>query len=76
MKRTIITSLLVLCCMDEVAKAQKKDVASHLQPEHREVVQQWLTNSKLTLRVATLADNSNKEGLAITRKERGKDYHP
>jgi len=76
MKRTIITSLLVLCCMDEVVKAQQKDVASHLRSEHREVVQQWLTNSKLTLRVATLADNSNKKGIAITRKERGKDYHP
>jgi hypothetical protein len=24
----------------------------------------------------TIADNSNKEGLAITRKERGKGYHP
>ncbi|MDQ3747502.1 MAG: hypothetical protein M3367_00590 [Acidobacteriota bacterium] len=77
MKRTIIiTSLLVLCCMDEVVRAQQKDVASHLQPEHREVVQQWLASSKLALRVATLADNSNKEGLAITRKERGKGYHP
>jgi len=72
MKRTIITSLLVLCCMDEVVRAQQKDVASYLRSEHREVVQQWLTNSKLTLRVATLADNSNKEGLAIRAKKAAK----
>ena len=77
MKRTIIiTWLMVLCCMDEVVWVQRKDVASHLRAEHREVVQQWLTSSKLALRVATVADNSNKEGLAITRKERGKGYHP
>ena len=76
MKRTIITSLLVLCCMDEVVWAQQKDVASHLRSEHREVIQQWLTSNKLALRVATVADNSNKEGLAITRQQRGKGYHP
>ncbi len=62
--------------MDEVVWAQQKDIASHLGSEHREVVEQWLASSKLVLRVATIADNSNKEGLAITRKERGKGYHP
>ena len=54
----------------------QSDGASHLSPQHREAVDQWLSSRKLALRVATVADCSNKEGLAITRKERGKGYHP
>jgi len=54
----------------------QSDGASHLSPQHREAVEQWLSSRKLALRVATVADCSNKEGLAITRKERGRGYHP
>lgn len=68
--------LALLCEIVGAVKAQQRDAASHLRSEHREVVQQWLDSSKLALRVATIADNSNKEGLAITRIEKGKSYHP
>ncbi|MBA3632919.1 MAG: hypothetical protein H0W58_08955 [Acidobacteria bacterium] len=75
-QRWFLLVVLLMCGITGAVKAQQKDVASHLSLEHREVVQQWLASSKLALRVATIADNSNKEGLAITRKERGKGYHP
>ncbi len=77
-----VLAVVVLCGMTEAVKAQQRsqrdqsDGASHLQPQHREAVEQWLASRKLALRVATVADCSNKEGLAITRKERGKGYHP
>ncbi|MFN2509968.1 MAG: hypothetical protein ABR568_00840 [Pyrinomonadaceae bacterium] len=68
--------IVFLLCGTIAVMAQQKNTASHLQPPHSEAVKQWLTSNKLALRVATVADNSNKEGLAITRKERGKSYHP
>ena len=68
--------LLLLCGITGAVMAQQKDAASHLQSQHNEAVQQWLASRKLALRVATVADNSNKEGLAITRQQRGKSYHP
>lgn len=77
-----VLPVVVLCGMTGALKAQQRDQrsqtdgASHLRPQHREAVEQWLASRKLALRVATVADCSNKEGLAITRKERGKGYHP
>ena len=77
-----VLAVVVLGGMTEAVKAQQRsqrdqsDAASHLQPQHREAVEQWLASRKLALRVATVADCSNKEGLAITRKERGKGYDP
>ena len=65
---------VLLCGITAAVRAQPG--ASHLQPQHREAVKQWLDSSKLALRVATVEDCSNKEGLAITLKERGKTYHP
>lgn len=77
MKQSIIILLLLaLLGTNEVVFAQQKDGAEHLQSQHREAVKQWLDSRKLALRAATVADNANKEGLAITRKERGKSYHP
>ena len=49
--------------------------ASYLRPEHREIVQRWLS-SRSGLRLATEADCKNKEGLAITREAEGRNYHP
>jgi hypothetical protein len=48
---------------------------SSLRPEHRAIVEQWL-KLRPDLRIATDADNTNKEGLAATRNERGRNYHP
>jgi len=58
--------------------AQQRSAASHLSPEHREVVERWLASSarRANLRVATVADCQNKSGLAATRYERGQNYHP
>lgn len=77
-----VLAVVVLCGMTGAVKARQRDqrnqsdASSHLRPQHREAVEQWLVSRKLALRVATVADCSNKEGLAITRKERGKGYHP
>ena len=48
---------------------------SYLRPEHKVIVEEWL-KLRPDLRLATDADNINKDGLAATRKERGKNYHP
>jgi hypothetical protein len=53
----------------------QQGLASYLRPEHREIVQRWLS-SRSHLRLATEADCTNKYGLAATRKEEGRDYHP
>src|SRR4051812_40201444 len=66
----------LLCGIAGVIAAQPRAASSHLRPQHRAVVERWLSGRKLALRVATLADCTNKEGLAITRRERGKAYHP
>lgn len=48
---------------------------SHLRPEHRTVVEKWLAK-KPHLRLATVKDNTNEIGLAGTREQNGKSYHP
>ncbi len=73
---SIVIVLFGLCVLPGVVRTQPKDAAAaHLRPQHLAVVKGWLAR-KPSLRLATVADCSNKEGLAITRKERGKGYHP
>lgn len=69
---------LGLCVLCGMAEAQRGDTASTLRPQHREVFEQWLTSSArlAKLRVATDSDCLNKSGLAATRKEQGRNYHP
>jgi len=55
--------------------AQTGSAFSHLRPEHASVVRQWL-GKRPDLRLATEADCTNKDGLAATRNERGRNYHP
>lgn len=77
-----VLSVVVLCGMTGAVKAQQRDqrnqsdASSHLRPQHREAVEQWLVSRKLALRVATVKDCANEEGLAATRKERGGNYQP
>ncbi len=71
-----VLTAAVLCGMTQAVNAQQGDAGSHLRPQHKAAVEQWLLGRKLALRVATVADCSNTQGLANTRKERGKDYHP
>lgn len=59
-----------------IVVAQPGDAASHLKSQHKVTVKQWLDSSKLALRVATVADCLNEDGLAATRLQNGKDYHP
>lgn len=72
---TSVVALCLLAVLFEVNEAQQRDAASHLRPQHREVVEQWLAH-KPDLRLATEADCTNKDSLAVTRKERGRTYHP
>ena len=48
---------------------------SSLRPEHRAIVDKWL-KLRSDLRLATDADNSNRDGLAATRRDRGRNYQP
>lgn len=74
----LVSCGLVLYVLCGAAEAQRRDTASNLRPQHEEVVEQWLKSSArlAKLRVATVADCLNKSGLAVTRKERGRNYHP
>jgi hypothetical protein len=65
--------LLILAALISVHGLQESP--SYLRPQHKEVVEEWL-KLRPDLRLATEADNINKDGLAFTRKERGKNYHP
>jgi len=47
----------------------------YLRPGHKTVVDKWL-KLRPDLRLATEADNMNKEGLAGTRQDRGQSYQP
>ena len=75
----LASSIAVGCCLlvvlDVTAVAQPRDAATYLRPEHRAIVDEWL-KSRPDLRLATDADNTNKDGLAAMRKERGRNYHP
>src|SRR6266550_7679982 len=53
----------------------QQELPSYLRPAHGKIIQRWLS-SRADLRLATDADNINKDGLAATRKEQGRNYHP
>lgn len=53
----------------------QREAASTLRPEHKTIVENWL-KLRTDLRLATEADNTNKEGLAATRRDRGRNYQP
>lgn len=74
-KRLLLVAV-ILCGITGAVTAQTVDLVSHLRPQHKVAVEQWLSSRKFALRVATVADCSNKEGLAATREQRGKGYHP
>jgi hypothetical protein len=63
----------VLCLSSRVAG--QRDSTSSLRPEHKAIVEQWL-KLRTDLRLATDADNTNKYGLAATRRDRGRNYNP
>jgi hypothetical protein len=68
--------LCVVCALPEAINAQPKDASmSHLQARHREVMKGWLAR-KPNLRLANIADCTDKEGLAATREHFGKNHHP
>ncbi len=68
--------LCVLCALPGAVKTQQKDTATaHLRPQHREVVEGWLAR-RPDLRLATVADCLNKDGLAATRQQFARDHHP
>lgn len=55
--------------------ASQLEPANSTRAQHREVLNQWL-KTKPALRLATERDCANKEGLAATRQENGKNYQP
>lgn len=74
--RTSLASalLIITSTMPSVVFGQNAS-ASYLRPKHRAIVDEWL-KLRPDLRLATDADNTNKDGLAAMRKERGRNYHP
>jgi hypothetical protein len=61
-----------------VSPPSQRDSASHVRPQHKEAAERWLASSarRANLRIASERDCLNKSGLAATRKERGRSYHP
>ena len=72
--RTLSVGLL-LGALSSAVNAQQNIATSHLRPSHKTIVEKWLIG-KASLRLATLADCLNKEGLAATREQFGKNHHP
>ena len=70
----IIIILVLLGASLAGGYAPQKDSASYIRTEHRAIIDHWLTR-RPDLRLATDAD-TNQDGLAQTRKEKGKNYHP
>lgn len=65
---------LLLCALCGGAEAQQAGTASHLQPAHREVVEQWLAQ-RPGLRLAVDGDYVYKSSLAADRAA-FENYHP
>lgn len=57
------------------ASAGQLESATYLRAQHREVLGRWL-KTRPALRLATEKDCANKEGLAATRQESGRNYQP
>src|SRR5688572_8685099 len=69
-------ALCVLFILPVAVNGQRDGTgAKHLSVQHAEVVNRWLAG-KPALRLATVADCLNKDGLAATREQNGKNYHP
>ncbi|MDQ6652662.1 MAG: FG-GAP repeat protein [Acidobacteriota bacterium] len=75
LRSTLIAVLFIVIITNPLVVFGQRAAASYLRPEHRAIVEQWL-KLRSELRLATDADNTNKEGLAATRKEQGRNYHP
>lgn len=75
--RRISLAVLILGCVVclPLQVTGQRESPSSLRPEHRAIVDAWL-KLRPDLRLATDADNTNKEGLAGTRKDRGRNYQP
>ena len=75
--RRVLLGAAFLCCVMclPLRAAGQRESTAHLRPEHRAIVENWL-KLRSDLRLATDADNTNKEGLAGTRKDRGRNYQP
>jgi hypothetical protein len=66
--------LLIVLCLPIRITGQRQS-SSYLRPGHRAIVEEWL-KLRSDLRLASDADNTNKEGLAATRRDRGRSYQP
>jgi hypothetical protein len=74
--RRISLALVFLCCVQSsIRVAGQRESGSSLRPEHKTVVENWL-KLRTDLRLATESDNTNKGGLAATRRDRGRNYQP
>ncbi len=73
--RIVLLAMLISLAPMTLHVYGQQGLASYLRPEHRKIVQRWLS-SRSHLRLATEADCTNKDGLAATRKEEGRNYHP
>jgi hypothetical protein len=72
LRRISLAAALAVLCLPILIGAQS---TSYLRPGHKTVVERWL-QLRPDLRLATEADNKNKEGLAGTRQDRGRNYQP
>lgn len=80
MKKSLFRGSLVagfLCCgfCFPLKVSAQRDAASDMRAGHKAIVESWL-KLRTDLRLATEADNTNKEGLAATRADRGRNYQP
>jgi hypothetical protein len=71
--RRISLAAAFLCCV--LCLPLQVTGQPSLRPEHRAIVDKWL-KLRPDLRLATEADNTNKDGLASTRRDRGRNYNP
>jgi hypothetical protein len=71
---SLAAALLIVLCLPIRISGQAGS-ASYLRPGHKTVVEKWL-KLRPDVRFATDADNTNKEGLAATRRDRGRNYQP
>jgi hypothetical protein len=73
LRRASLTAAL-LCCV-VCLPLQGTGQTSSLRAEHRAIVDKWV-KLRADLRLATDADNSNRDGLTATRRDRGRNYQP
>jgi hypothetical protein len=75
LRRTWLAAALLIALCLPIRISGQGGSASNLRPGHKAVVDAWL-KLRSDLRWATDADNTNKEGLAATRRDRGRNYQP